>query len=255
MSNSFDFVRDQDKEIVIKVNAKRATRAAFQLPANVKTENVILSQKLLQFPGISVFRSPTKGTRISFKTNPEYSYAYYKITPRLLSIATGLGIATIAASLAATVISPYIASAIGATTFVSGAAVAFITKAVTIGIGATAGIIAAYLVNKSYPKYVLSEDPNVSLFYQEIVIYNQKIYQDQSQLYAFWSVDDGDPKDLYRIFKVANSIVDKLPEAANNALDAGNKTLGIFSDLIQFMPLVLISFLGFKIYDSYKEKK
>lgn len=250
---SFNFVRDQDKTIVIEVQVPRATRAAFRFPRNLNTEQIVISENLLKFEGLSVRKLDT-GVRLSFKTDPRYSYAYYKITPRLLALGAGVSVAAIAGIAATIYLAPAIATGLG---LVGTAATtsAFTIKATLIGAASTAGLVTAYLVNKEMPKYVYSRDPRVSQFYHEIIIHNQTVFEDSSQQFAFWSIDDGDPKDLYRFFKITKGITNKIPEGLNNLADSTSDAADLLVQLAKVAPWLIGAYFGFKAYNNMKGKK
>lgn len=250
---AFNFVRDQDKTIVIEVQVPRATRAAFRFPRNLPTEQIVISENLLKFEGLSTRKLDT-GVRISFKTDPKYSYAYYKITPRLLALGAGVSVAAIAGIAASIYLAPAIATGLG---LVGAAATtsAFTIKATLIGAASTAGLVTAYLVNKEMPKYVYSRDPRVSQFYHEIIIHNQTVFEDSSQQFAFWSIDDGDPKDLYRFFKISKGTINKLPEGLNNLADSTSDAASVLVELAKFAPWLIGGYYGFKAYNNFKGKK
>lgn len=249
----FDFVRDQDKTIVIEVQVPRATRTAFRFPNNIPTNQIIISEKLLSFPGIST-RKTNDGVRISFKTDPKFSYAYYKITPRMLAIGAGVSVGALAGIAAAIYLGPAVATGLGLIGLASTTS-AFTIKAGIIAVSTTAALVTTYLVNKQMPKYVYSRDPKVTQFYDEIVIYNQRVYQDSSQQFSFWSVDDGDPKDLYRYFKVVKSTGEQVPIILNNLADATKDTASGLAELVKFIPYGLALFLGYKAYEKIKPRK
>ncbi len=252
---SFNFIRDQDKTIVIEVQVPRATRAAFRFPRNLPTEQIIISENLLKFEGLSVRKLDT-GVRLSFKTDPKYSYAYYKITTRMLALGAGVSVGAIAGIAASIYLAPAIATGLG----LIGAAST--TSAFTIGASATlvsatstAGLVTGYLVGKQMPKYIYSRDPRVSQFYQEIVIHNQTVFEDSSQQFAFWSVDDGDPRDIYRFFKTSKAVVEKLPGILNNLADSTGDAADVLAQLAKVAPWLIGAYFGLKAYNNYKGQK
>lgn len=250
---AFDFVRDQDKTIVIELQVPRPTRAAFRFPRNMPTEQIIISENLLRFEGLST-RKLSDGVRLSFKTDPKYSYAYYKITPRLLAMGAGVSVGALAGIAAAVWLAPAIATGLGLIG-VAATTSAFTIKAGIIGVASTVALVTAYLVNKEMPKYVYSRDPRVSQFYHEIIINNQTVFEDSTQQFAFWSVDDGDPKDLYRFFKTSKAIANKIPEGLNNLADSTNDAAGLLVQLAKVAPWLIGIYFGAKAYNNFKGQK
>lgn len=239
-----NLLQDQDKEIVIRVQTRRQTRVAFEFMPTTDPSTILISENLLKFPGLVYNKNRN---RISFKSDPNFSYAYYKITPRMLAIGTGLAIGVIAGVLASIYLTAPIAASLGI--FGATATSAFALK-FNIAVASTVATVSAYLINKQLPKIVISEDPMVSKFYQELVIHNQRIFDSAKQQYAFWSVDDGDPQDIYRFLKVMKKNISILPEVANKGADAIGNFGEILKTLIQLSPLLIIGFVGYKVYGA-----
>lgn len=247
---AFDFVKDQDKEIIIKVQVARPTRFAFRFPKEIPSEQIVITEYLIRnFEGVSARKLDT-GSRVSFKTDPKYSYAYYRVTPRMIAIGTGLTVGAIAGAFIAIRLAPAILAGLGLVGASSSISAFLLSASATAG--ATIGAITGYLINKQFPKYIHSDDPKTNVFFSEIINNNPGTYKDSSQIFSFWSVDDGDPRDMYRFFKTVKATGEKLPEILNNIADAGKDTASFLSELIKIAPYAALGYAGWKFYNKEK---
>lgn len=165
---AFDFIKNQDEQIIVKVQVSRPTRFAFRFPKEVPSDQIVITEYLIRnFDSVSARKLDT-GSRVSFKTDQKYSYAYYRVTPRMLAVGTGLTVGAIAGLFVAVNLTPAIAAAlglVGASSTIS----AFIISA-SAATGASGAAILTYLIGKHDPKYVSSEDKKTNVFLARLTL-------------------------------------------------------------------------------------